>query len=332
MTTRRRVLTRGAAVLGAASTGLLLPQIVSAQSQGYPSRPVRLICPYAAGGSTDIISRAIAQEMSEVLGQPFIVENRVGAGPNVGSEMAARSAPDGYTMVLTASSTHGIIPALYTKLNYDPNKDFAPVVVLVAHRYVLLVKPTMNARSVKDIIQLAKAQPGKLTFASGGSGSTTHMAGEMFKQMAGVDIAHIPYKGSTPAQADLLGGHVDMMFGDIPGTLAQIKAGKMRALGVSGEKREALLPDVPTIAESGVPGYEASVWMGLAVPSGTPKEIISKLNAAALQGSKSPAFRKRMVEVGMDIVASTPEQMNQMIKVAIEQWGPVVKASGAKAD
>lgn len=308
----------------------LAPDTTSAQ--GYPSKSVRLICPYAPGGSTDIISRAIAHELNKIFGQPVIVENRTGAGANVGAEMAARSAPDGYTIFMSASSLHGITPVLYTKLNYDPNKDLAPVIALVAHRYVLVVNPSMNAHSVKDIIQLAKAQPGRLTFASAGSGSTVHMSGEMFKQMAGVDIVHIPYKGTGPAVVDLLGGQVNMMFGDMPGMLRHIRAGKLRALGVTGAKRETTLPDVPTISEAGVPGLESAVWFGLAVPAATPKEIIAKLNAAAAQGITSPEFVKRMNEQGFDIVGGTPEQMAEMIKVEVQRWGPVVKASGAKAD
>lgn len=304
----------------------------TASAQAYPTKAVRLICPYAPGGSTDIISRAIAHELGKTLGQPVYVENRTGAGANVGAEMAARSTPDGYTIFMSASSLHGITPALYTKLNYDPNKDLVPVIALVAHRYVLVVNQSMNAHSVKDIVQLAKAQPGKLTFASAGSGSTVHMSGEMFKQLAGVDIVHIPYKGTGPAAVDLLGGQVNMMFGDMPGMLPHIRSGKLRALGVTGAKREAALPDVPTIAESGVPGMESAVWFGIAVPVGTPKEIIARLNAAAAQGITSPEFIKRMNEQGFDIVGGTPEQMAEMIKVEVQRWAPVVKASGAKAN
>lgn len=308
----------------------LAPSAVFAQA--YPSKSVRLICPYAPGGSTDIISRAIANELGKTLGQQVVVDNRPGAGANVGAEMAAKSTPDGYTILMSASSLHGVTPALYTKLNYDPNKDLAPVIVLATHRYVLVVNPSMNAHSVKDIIQLAKAQPGKLTFASAGNGSTAHMSGEMFRQMADVDIVHIPYKGTGPAAVDLIGGQVNMMFGDMPGMLPHIRAGKLRPLGVTGAKREAALPDVPTIAESGVPGFGSSTWFGLAVPVGTAKEIVVRLNAAAEQGMKSPEFVKRMNDLGFDIVGGTPEQMAEMIKVEIQRWGPVVKASGARVD
>jgi len=308
----------------------LAPCIASAQP--YPSKPVRLICPYPPSGATDITARAIASELSKSLGQPVIVDNRPGAGGNIGAELAAKAAPDGYTILTSISALHGIVPVLYSKLNYDPNKDFTPVIVLVSYSNVLVVNPSVKAGSVKELIALAKAQPGKLTFASSGSGATTHMSGEMFKHLTGVDIVHVPYKGAAPAMTDLLGGQVNMMFDAVPTSLPHIKSGKLRALGVTGPKREATLPDVPTIAEAGVPGYEASVWFGLEVPAGTPKGIIARLNEASTKGLSSPEFVKRMTELGFTIVGGTPEQASEMIKVEIQRWGPVVKASGAKAE
>ena len=306
------------------------PQLVFAQT--FPSKLVRLICPYAAGGATDIISRAIAIEMSKNLGQPVTVENRPGAGANLGAELVARSTPDGYTMLMGGGSLHGITPALYTKLNYDPNKDLAPVGALASFVNVLVVHPEVKAKSVQELIALARAQPGSLTYASSGNGSSIHMSGEMFKYLTGVDMLHIPYKGSGPAVADLIGGQVNMMFDNIPSSMPHIKSGKLRALATTGAKRDASLPDLPTIAESGVPGYEAGSWFGLAVAAGTPKDIIAVLNAAMVKGVRSPEFSKRMGDLGFEIIGSTPEEMAAMIKVELARWAPVVKASGAKID
>lgn len=308
----------------------LAPQSVLAQS--YPTKPVRLVVPYAAGGATDIIARATAQELTKMLGEPVVVDNRPGAGANIGAEIVARSAPDGYTVLMTASSLHGITPFLYSKLNYDPNKDLAPVVVLASFSNVLVVNPGVKADSVKELIALAKARPGALTCASSGSGSSIHMSCEMFKHMAGVDITHVPYRGSSPALTDLLGGTVDMMFDNIPSSIAQIRSGKLRALATTGVKRASALPDLPTMAEAGVPGYQSGAWFGLAVPVGTPPDIVAKLNAEGNKVTKTASFIKRMDDLGADIVGGTPEQMAAMIQDEIERWGPIVKASGAKVD
>ena len=301
-------------------------------AQAYPAKPIRLICPYAPGGATDIISRAVAVELSKTLGQPVNVDNRPGAGANLGSEMAARSAPDGYTLLTSASSLHGITPFLYKKLNYDPNKDLAPVIVLAGFANVLVVNPAVPANSVKELIALVRAQPGKLTCASSGSGSTIHMSCEMFKHMLGVEITHVPYKGSGPAVTDLMGGQVSMMFDNIPSSITHIRSGKLRALATTGAQRAPSLPDLPTIAESGVPGYESTAWFGIAVPAGTPKEIIARLNADGQKATKSPEFVKRMTDLGYEIVGGTPEQMAAMIQDEVRRWGPIVNASGAKVD
>lgn len=308
----------------------LAPQIAIAQA--YPAKPVRLIVPYAPGGATDIISRAAAIELSRTLGQVVTVDNRPGAGGNLGSEMAARSAPDGYTMLMTASSLHGITPFLYSKLTYDPNKDLIPVIVLAQFSNVLVVNPAVKASSVKELIALAKAQPGKLAYASSGAGSSIHMSGEMFNHMLGLDITHIPYKGSGPAVTDLIGGQVQMMFDNIPSSISHIRSGKLRALATTGAKRSASLPELPTMVEAGVPGYESGAWFGLAVPAGTPKEIIERLNAEGQKATRSPEFIKRMSDLGYEIVGGTPAQMAEMIQDEIKRWGPIVKASGAKVD
>ena len=303
-----------------------------ALAQGYPSKPVRLIVPYAPGGATDIISRAAAIELSKTLGQPVTVDNRPGAGGNVGSEIAAKSPPDGYTMVMTASSLHGITPFLYTKLNYDPNKDLVPVIVFASFANVLVLNPGVKANSVKELIALAKAQPGKLTCASSGSGSTIHMSCEMFKHMLGLDITHVPYKGSGPAVTDLIGGQVDMMFDNIPSAISHVRAGKLRALATTGPARAAALPELPTVIESGVPGYESTAWFGLTMPAGTPREVIARMNAEGQKAARAPDFVKRMTELGYEIVGGTPERMAEMIRDEVRRWGPIVKASGAKVD
>jgi len=303
-----------------------------AEAQSYPTKPVRLVVPYAPGGATDIIARAAAIELTKTLGQSVIVDNRAGAGGNVGSEMVAKSAPDGYTMVMSASSLHGITPFLYTKLNYDPNRDLVPVIVFASFANVLVLNPGVKANSVKELIALARAQPGRLTCASSGSGSTIHMSCEMFKQMLGLDITHVPYKGSGPAITDLMGGQVHMMFDNIPSAISHIRGGKLRALATTGPTRAVALPELPTMIEAGVPGYESTAWFGLAMPAGTPKEIIARMNAEGQKAAKAPEFIKRMTDLGYEIVGGTPEQMAAMIQDEIRRWGPIVKASGAKVD
>ena len=303
-----------------------------ALAQSYPTKSIRLICPFPPGGAVDIASRAIANELSKTIGQQVVVENKPGAGGNIGGAEAARAAPDGYTIFMTTSGISAINPALYSKMPFDPNKDLAPVSALVSLNNVLVVHPSVAAKSVTEIITMAKAQPGKMTYASSGSGTSIHMSGEMFKHLAKVDILHIPYKGSSPALTDMLGGQVMMMFDNIPSALPHIKSGKLRALATTGAKRDATLPDLPTIAEAGVPGYESGVWFGLLVPAGTPRDIVAKLNAEAVKGTKSPEFVKRMTDLGYNIIGSTPEQMTEMLKTEVNTWGPIVKASGAKAD
>ena len=317
-------------LMAATAICALLP--ASAQAQSFPTKPIRLIVPYAPGGATDIIGRAAAAELSKTLGQPVNVENRPGAGGNLGAEQVARSAPDGYTLLVSPSSLHGITPFLYNKLPYDPNKDLAPVIVLGSFANVLVVNPEVKANSVKELIALIKSQPGKYTYASSGNGSTIHMSGEMFRSMLNLEITHVPYKGSAPALTDLIGGQVNLMFDNIPSAINQIRAGKLRALATTGPTRSSSLPDLPTMIESGLPGYVSTAWFGIAAPAGTPKEIIAKLNAEGQKAVKSPDFVKRMNEQGYDVVGGTAEQMGSMIQDEVRRWGPVVKASGAKID
>ena len=304
-----------------------------ASAQTYPSKPIRVITPYGAGGASDIVVRAGAYEMSKQLGQGIIVENRTGAGGTIGFEAFASSPPDGYTLLGTASSLHGIAAALYTKtLNHDPNKDVEPVIIFANVSNVLVVNPSVNARSMKELIELARKEPGKLTFVSAGVGTSVHMAGELFKNMAGVQMTHVPYKSSVAALVDLMAGRVDVMFDNIPSALAHIKSGKLRALATTGAKRAAVLPELPTIAEQGLAGYEAGVWIGLLAPAGTPKAIVDKLNAEGQKAIKAPDFAKRMADLGYEVIGGTPEQMRATIDAEVKRWFPVVKASGAKPE
>ena len=316
--------------LFAFAVALLLP--VAGAAQSYPGKPIRLICPFPPAGAVDIASRATAHELSRILGQPVAVENKPGAGGNLGGAEAARSAADGYTLFMTTSGIQAINPALYAKMPFDPNKDLAPVAALVSLNNVLVVHPSVPARTVQDVIALAKKDPGKWTYASSGNGTSIHMSGAMFTQLTGTDILHVPYKGSGPAVTDLLAGQVNMMFDNIPSSLPHIKAGKLRALATTGAKRDPALPDLPTLAEAGVRGYESGVWFGLSVPAGTPREIIVRLNAAALQAARAPEFAKRMTDLGYNLIPSTPEQMAAMLKAELVRWAPIVKSSGAKID
>ena len=304
-----------------------------ASAQTYPSKPIRVITPYGAGGASDIVVRAGVHEMSKQLGQGIIVENRTGAGGTIGFEAFASSPPDGYTLLGTASSLHGIAAALYTKtLNHDPNKDVEPVIIFANVSNVLVVNPSVNVRSMKELIELARKEPGKLTFVSAGVGTSVHMAGELFKNMAGVQMTHVPYKSSVAALVDLMAGRVDVMFDNIPSALAHIRSGKLRALATTGAKRAAVLPELPTIAEQGLAGYEAGVWIGLLAPAGTPKAIVDKLNAEGQKAIKAPDFVKHMADLGYEVVGGTPEQMRATIDAEVKRWFPVVKASGAKPE
>jgi tripartite-type tricarboxylate transporter receptor subunit TctC len=313
---------------------LFFPLLAVAQTAGqvYPNKPIRLVVPFTPAGAVDIASRATAHELTRILGQPITVENKPGAGGNLGVLDVARSAPDGYSMVMSTSGIQAINPALYAKMPLDPNKDLAPVAPLVSLNNVLVVHPSVPARSVKEVIALAKKDPGKWTYASSGNGTSIHMSGAMFTQLTGTDIVHIPYKGSAPAVTDLLAGQTNMMFDNIPSSLPHIKSGRLIALATTGAKRDPALPDLPTIAESGVPGYESGVWFGLMVPAATPKNIIARLNAAAVQAAKSPEFIKRMTDLGYNIIPGSPEDMARMLDVELKRWAPIVKASGAKVD
>jgi tripartite-type tricarboxylate transporter receptor subunit TctC len=299
----------------------------------YPNHPVRIVVPFPAGGTTDILARAVAQKLTETLGQSFVVENRAGAGGNIGADLVAKSPPDGYTMLMGTVGTHAINPSLYEKMPYDHVKDFVPVVLVAGVPNVLVVNPSVPAKSVQELIAYAKANPGKLNFASSGSGTSIHLSGELFKTMTGVQIQHVPYKGSAPALADLMGGQVQLMFDNLPSALPLIKAGKLRALGVTSLQRASALPDVPTVAESGLPGFEASSWFGLLAPAGTPKDVVAKINGDVAKWLATPEAKEKLAAQGA-IVASglTPEAFSRHIASETTKWQKVVKESGAKVE
>jgi len=321
-------------VLRLFAISLLFPLAAASQTSGqaFPSKPMRIVVPFTPAGAVDIATRATAHEMTKILGQTVAVENKPGAGGNLGILDVARSAPDGYSMVMSTSAIQAVNPALYAKMPLDPNKELAPVAPLVALANVLVVHPSVPARSVKEVIALAKKDPGKWTYASSGNGTSIHMSGAMFTQFTGTDILHIPYKGSAPAITDLLAGQTNMMFDNIPSALPHIKSGRLIALATTGAKRDPALPDVPTIAEAGVKNYESGVWFGIMVPTGTPHDVIMKLNGAAVQATKSPEFIKRMTDLGYSIIPGSPEDMTRMLKAEVARWTPIVKASGAKVD
>jgi len=317
-------------VLRLFAIALLLPSLALAQA--FPSKPIRFVVPFTPAGAVDIATRATANEMSKVLGQPVAVENKPGAGGNLAVTEVARSTPDGYTMVMSTSGIQAINPFLYAKMPLDVNKELAAVAPIVSLNNVLVVHPSFPPRSVKEVIEIAKKDPGKYSYASSGNGTSIHMSGAMFTQFTQTDIVHIPYKGSAPAITDLLAGQTQMMFDNIPSSLPHIKSGKLIALATTGAKRDPTLPDLPTMQEAGVANYESGVWFGIMVPAATPKDVIGKLNAAAVQATKAPEFQKRMHDLGYNIIPGSPEDMARMIQAELKRWGPIVKASGAKVD
>ncbi len=318
----------------AACLGVMAAPVAPAHAQGaaYPTKPIRLVVPFPPGGATDILARAIAQRWSETLGQQVVVDNRPGAGGNIGSDLVAKSAPDGYTLLMGTVGTHAINPSLYTKMPYDHIRDFAPVILVAGVPNVMEVNPSVPAHTVQEFIAYAKANPGKVNFASSGSGTSIHLSGELFKVMAGVEMTHVPYKGSAPALQDLLGGQVQVMFDNLPPSLPQIRSGKLRALAVTSATRSAALPDVPTIAESGLPGFEASSWFGVLAPAGTPPAIIARLNADGVKWLATPEAKEKMLTLGANAVGGSPEDFAAHIRAETAKWAKVVKDSGARAD
>jgi len=297
----------------------------------YPAKPIRLILPFPPGGSTDIVARLVGQKLTESWGQPVLVENRPGAGGNIAAETAARAAPDGYTL-FQVNVANAIGATLYPKLAYDLIASFAPVIQLATTPYVLLAHPAVPAKNTAELIALAKARPGQLNYASAGGGSATHLSGELLKSMAGVNIVHVPYKGTGPAVTALLSGEVDLYFATVPAALPLVEAKKLRALGVTSARRSLLLREVPAIAEAGLKGYETSTWHGILAPASTPPEVVVKLNSEIARILAQPAVKERLVGQGLDPVGGTPEQFGAYLKAEISKWAGVVKASGARAE
>lgn len=303
----------------------------SAHAQNYPTKPIRMVVPSVAGGILDTVARTVAGKLSERLGQQVIIDNRPGAGSTIGSDIVAKSAPDGYTIAMVATS-HAINPGVYSKLPYDTLKDFAPITHGVNLTNALVVHPSLPVNNVKELIALAKSQPGKLTFGSAGNGQSNHLSGELLKIMAGIDMTHVPYKGSAPALTDVLAGNISMMFVDILSALPHVKAGKLRLLAVTGFKRSAAVPEYPTVDESGVQGFNGNSWLGLVGRAGTPKEIIAKLSAETTKILQSPEVRERFLAQGVETVGGTPDQYQAFIEAEIPRWARAAKASGAKVD
>jgi tripartite-type tricarboxylate transporter receptor subunit TctC len=324
-----RRFSKAAVLLIAAS---LIAAGADAQPVTYPTKPVRLVVPFPAGGTTDILARAAAQKLSEAWGQQVIVDNRPGAAGNIGSELVAKSAPDGYTLEMGTVGTHAINPSLYAKMPYDHIKDFVPIVLVAGVPNVLVVNPALPVNSVQELIAYAKANPGKVNFASSGSGTSIHLSGELFRTMSGVEITHIPYKGSAPALTDLMGGQVQIMFDNLPSSLPFIKAGRLRALAVTSATRAPALPDTPTMVEAGVPGFEASSWFGIVAPAGTPREIVNKVNAEIDRWLSSPEAKEKLAAQGAIAAGGTPEDFAKHIAAETAKWARVVKESGAKVD
>jgi tripartite-type tricarboxylate transporter receptor subunit TctC len=304
----------------------------AAHAQTFPTKPVRMIVPFPPGGTTDILARVAAQKLSEALGQQVIVDNRPGAGGNIGTELVAKAPPDGYTLLTDPGSTLTINPSLFTKLPFDPLKDFAPVTIMAAVPNLLVVHPSLPVRNVKELIALAKARPDQLSYASTGAGQSTHLSMELFKSMARVKITHVPYKGSAPAITDLLGGHVLLMFDNMPSALPHAKAGKLRGIAVSTAKRSPVTPDIPTVAESGLPGFEVSVWFGVLATAGTPRDIVERLNRVLVKALQSADVRERLSSQGAEPIGNTPDEFTAQMKRDLVKWAKVVKDADIKLD
>ena len=303
---------------------------VSAQN-AFPTKPIRLIAPFPPGAVVDTLCRTLAAPMGELLGQPIVVENRTGAGGNIGMDLVAKAPADGYTIGMGGIGTHGINPSVYPAMPFDPVRDFAPITFVASNINVLVVNPAVPARTVQELIAYAKANPGKLSFGSAGVGTSQHLAGELFKQVAGIEMSHVPYKGAGPAVSDLIAGQIPLMFADISAALGHIRSGRLRALGVTTRERSPLL-DVPTLIEQGVPDFDVNAWFGLLAPAGTPPEIIARLNGAAVKALGTPATRERLQSLGLNPAPDTPEQFAGFIRGELDRWAKVARAVHIRAE
>ena len=325
--TRRTLL----AALATAAVGAAIPAGAFAQA-AYPTKPVTIVVPFAAGGTTDILARIIGQALTSELGQPVVVDNRAGAGGNIGGALAAKAPADGYTLFMGTVGTHAINASLYKKMPFDPVKDFAPLTRVANVPNLLVANPAQPYKSVKELIAYAKANPGKVNFGSSGNGSSIHLSGELFKSLAKVDMVHVPYKGSAPAVTDLLGNQIGIMFDNMPSAIQHVRSGKLVPIAVTTAKRSPELPNVPTIAEAGVPGYEATSWFGMFAPAGTPAPVLAKLNTALVKVLNQAEVKKKINEQGAETTSETPEQFAAFIKTESVKWGKVVQESGASLD
>jgi tripartite-type tricarboxylate transporter receptor subunit TctC len=324
----RKIWTRVALV---AATALLL-NVIPVAAADYPSRPVTLVVAFTPGGPSDVLARIVGKKMEQLLGQPFVIENRPGAGGNIAAEGVAHSAPDGYTLLMGNNSILATNEALYKHINYSPGKDFVPITLIGTQANILVVNTDVPAHSLKELIALAKAQPGKINFASSGYGAAAHLAGELFKSDAKIDIVHVPYKGAAPALQDVIGGHDQMMFATAASVIGHIEGGRVRALAVTTLKRTKILPDIPTMDEAGLKGFDASTWHGLVAPTGTPPQVIAALHDAAVKALHDPGVEASLGKLGVDIVGDTPQEFQAYINSEIPKWTAIVKASGATLD
>jgi len=303
-----------------------------AAAQAYPAKPIRIIVPFPAGGIADLFGRVIAQKFNEAWGQPAVVENRPGAGGNIGAEIVAKSPPDGYTLVTGSIGTHAVNVSLFSKLPYDPIRDFAPVSLIMEAEGLLVLHPSVPARTVKELIALARARPGQLSYASAGNGTAAHLSGELFKSMAKVDMVHVPYKGNVPAIVDLIAGQTSLLFATMPTVLPQVQAGRLKALAVTSSARSPAAPELPTIAEAALPGYSVTNWIGIFAPAGTPRDVVMKLNAEIVRIMQAPDIQKRLLNEGAKFTPWTPDEFAGFVKSEIAKWAKVVKEAGIRVD
>jgi tripartite-type tricarboxylate transporter receptor subunit TctC len=313
-------------------TGLLMLSAHSWAQAGYPEKPMRIVSPFAAGGTNDYLARLVGRLLSEKWGQPIVVDNRPGAGGNVGAEAVARSAPDGYTLLMGSITTHAINPALYAKLPFNAERDFAPVSGVAATQTVLVVHPSLPAKSVRELLALAKSKPQSLHYGSAGYGSISHMGMELFRYMTGASLTHVPYKGEGQAAVDIISGQIEVMFANMPTVLGMVHAGKLRAVAVGGQQRSSLMPEIPTVAEAGVPGYEMSGWFGLFSPAGVPREVLARINAEVTRSLQQADMKELLAKQGAEPVPGSVDQFTAFVRKELDKWAKVVKASGIKID
>ncbi|MCX7893246.1 MAG: tripartite tricarboxylate transporter substrate binding protein [Burkholderiales bacterium] len=323
---------RLAGIAACAAAMLLASAPGAAIAQGYPTKPIRFVVPFPPGGATDIITRTVAQKLSEQLGQPVVVDNKPGAGGAIGSDLVAKAAPDGYTILMATTSTHSIGPALNARLPYNPERDFAPVSLVATSPNLLVVTPAIPVNNLREFIAYARAHPGQLNFASSGTGTIVHLSGELFKRMAGLDMVHVPYKGTALAVPDLINGQVTMIFDNIVSAMPQVKSGKVKVLAITSAKRSSLVPDVPTMAEAGLPGYTSDTYFGVFAPAGTPKEIVDRLSREIARAVNAPEVRDRLAAQGAEAVGGPPAELAAAVRGDAEKWGRVIREAGVKVE